>query len=185
MVRQRSNLPVDPRYPIGKFENPAVITHESRHEWITSIAILPRQLHEIVRGMSEKELESTYRPGGWTIRQIVHHIADSHINCYCRFRLALTEDNPVIKGYDEAAWAELPDVKQEPVEVSLQLLSSLHTRWVALLKSMDDAAFERSFVHPDMGKRSLNETTALYAWHGLHHLAHIRIARGMAAHPRN
>ena len=175
---------MDPRYPIGKFEKPVDITHKTRHEWITSIAVLPRQLQEIVRGMSEKDLESTYRPGGWTIRQLVHHIADSHVNSYCRFRLALTEDNPTVKPYDEAAWAQLADVRQEHVDVSLQLLSSLHTRWVTLLRSMDDAAFQRTFTNPESGERTLNEATALYAWHGLHHLAHIRIARGMAAHPR-
>jgi hypothetical protein len=171
---------VNSRYPIGKFELPAETTHEMRHQWITAIAILPGQVREIVHGMSEAELEATYRDGGWTIRQIIHHLADSHLNCYCRFKLALTENKPVIKGYNEAAWAELIDGRTGPIDVSLQLLTALHTRWVTLLKSMDDAAFGRAFVHPELGPRTLDETAALYAWHGRHHLAHIRIARGQS-----
>ncbi len=174
-------MTLDARYPIGRFEPPAVFTHQIRHEWITSIAVLPRQLQEIIRDMSEQELHSRYREGGWTVRQIIHHIADSHINSFVRFRLALTEDEPVIKPYNEAAWAELPDASTGPLDVSLQLLGALHTRWVALLKSMDDAAYQRKFVHPVSGPRTLNETTGLYAWHGRHHLAHIRMARGLAA----
>jgi len=175
-------MSLDPRYPIGRFVLPNTINHEVRHEWITAIAILPRQLHELVRDMSDPELESLYRPGGWTVRQVVHHVADSHLNSYCRFRLALTESDPVIKPYDERAWAELADARHAPLESSLQLLTSLHSRWVALLKSMDDAAFKRAFVHPEQGKRNLEETTGLYAWHGRHHLAHIRMARGLSTY---
>lgn len=171
----------DARYPIGRFKPPSEINHQVRHEWITAIAVLPRQLGELVRGMSEQDLAARYREGGWTIRQVVHHIADSHINAYCRMRLALTENDPVIKTYDEKGWAELSDAVSCPVEISLALLTPLHTRWVALLKSMDDAAFERKFVHPEHGARSLNWTTGLYAWHGKHHQAHIRMARGLAA----
>lgn len=171
----------DARYPIGRFSPPPEVTHQIRHQWITDIAVLPRQLEEVVRGMSEADLAARYREGGWTIRQVVHHIADSHMNAYCRFRLALTEDTPVIKPYKENAWAELSDAITCPVEVSLGLLTPLHTRWVALLKSMDDAAFERTFVHPEHGARTLNFNAGLYAWHGKHHLAHIRMARGLAA----
>ncbi len=173
-------MSVDPRYPIGRFTPPAEITHSQQHEWITAIAVLPRQLQEIVRGMSDEDLASRYRPDGWTVRQVIHHIADSHVNSYCRYRLALTENDPLIRLYDEAAWAELPDAQNAPVEISLQLITAIHTRWVSLLKSMDDAAFQRTFRHPDRGSRTLNETTGLYAWHGRHHLAHIRLARGLA-----
>ncbi len=171
----------DARYPIGRFVPPPEITHELKHEWITAIAVLPRQLQEIIRDMDDQELNSRYRDGGWTIRQIIHHIADSHLNSYCRYRLALTEDEPVIKPYKESGWAELADAKTGPVDVSLQLISALHTRWIMLLKSMDDAAFRRKYVHPERGALTLNETTGLYAWHGRHHLAHIRLARGLAA----
>ena len=172
---------VDARYPIGKFTPPAAITHAIHHEWITSIAILPRLLSEVLRDMSEEELDTRYREGGWTVRQVVHHIADSHMNAYCRFRLALTEEEPVIKPYQEARWAELSDAAHAPIAVSLQLLTAMHTRWVALMKSMSVKDFERGLIHPEMGRRSLNETTGLYAWHGRHHLAQIRIARGIAA----
>ncbi len=174
-------MTTDARYPIGPFVPPAAATRELRHEWITAIAVLPRQLQDIVRDMSDKELGARYREGGWTVRQVIHHLADSHVNSYCRYRFALTEENPVIKPYAEAAWANLPDASTAPVEMSLQLLSALHTRWVTLMKSMDEAAFERKFINPESGERSLNEATALYAWHGRHHLAHIRLARGLAA----
>ncbi len=174
-------MSLDPRFPIGRFVPPEVITHSLQHEWITSIAVLPRQLQEIVRDMSEESLESRYREGGWTVRQVIHHIADSHINSYCRYRLALTEDNPEIKTYKEAAWAELPDAHHGPVELSLNLITALHIRWVTLLKSMDDAAFQRTLRYPNQISRTLNEMTGLYAWHGRHHLAHIRLARGLAA----
>lgn len=172
---------MDVRYPIGRFEAPASITHAMRHEWITAIAVLPRQLQEILRDMSETELGSRYREGGWTVRQVVHHVADSHLNSYCRYRLALTEDEPVIKPYKEAAWAELPDALNGPVDVSLQLLTSLHARWVVLLKAMSDADFQKKYRHPELGVRTLDKTTGLYAWHGKHHLAHIRLSRGLAA----
>jgi hypothetical protein len=174
-------MSVDARYPIGRFTPPAEITHSLQHEWITSIAVLPQQLREIVRDMSDNDLESRYREGGWTVRQIIHHIADSHMNSYCRYRLALTEDSPVIRTYNEAAWAELPDASRGPVDLSLNLIKALHTRWVALLKAMDAAAFQRTFRYPDQEPRTLNEITGLYAWHGRHHLAHIRLARGLAA----
>lgn len=172
---------VDPRYPIGRYQAPASITHQIRHEWITAIAILPRQLHELVRDMSEAQLDSPYREGGWTVRQVVHHLADSHVNASLRFRFALTENEPTVKAYDEAAWAKLADARTMPVNVSLDLLTALHARWVALLRSMTDADFERAFVHPELGRKTLNEVTGLYAWHGRHHLAHVRLVRGLTA----
>jgi uncharacterized damage-inducible protein DinB len=170
----------DPRYPIGRFSPPATITRENRHEWVTAIAVLPRELNEAVRGMSEVELEQPYRDGGWTVRQVIHHVADSHMNAYVRFRLALTEQAPTIKTYDEAAWAELCDAKTAPIESSLQLLTALHARWVALLRSLKQEDMQRTFVHPELGPRTLDWTTGLYAWHGRHHLSHVRMARGLA-----
>ena len=169
---------VDPRYPIGRYTSPSTITHDNRHEWITAIAVLPRELKEAVRGMSESDLETPYRNGGWTVRQVIHHVADSHLNAYTRFRLGLTEDKPVIKPYDEKAWAELPDARTSPIESSLQLASALHARWVDLLRSLKEADFQRTFVHPEIGERTLDWTVGLYAWHGRHHLAHVRMARG-------
>ena len=144
--------------------------------------VIEGKYSEIVHGMSESELESAYRQGGWTIRQIIHHLADSHLNSYCRYKLALTETSPVIKPYNEAAWAELIDGRTSPIDVSLTLLTALHTRWVSLLKSMNDEDFQRTFVHPEMGPRTLDATTGLYAWHGRHHMAHIRMARSRSAH---
>jgi hypothetical protein len=173
---------VDTRYPIGHFQAPDEITHDIRHEWITAIAILPRQVRELVRDMSEAQIDSPYRAGGWTVRQLVHHLPDSHMNAYSRMRLALTEEEPVIKPYDEAKWAELPDARTMPVEPSLDLLTALHSRWVTLLRSLGDADFDRTFVHPDLGRKTISETTGLYAWHGRHHLAHIRMVRGLTAY---
>jgi uncharacterized damage-inducible protein DinB len=170
----------DPRYPIGRFAPPTTITHENRHEWLTAIAVFPRELGEAVRGMSDRELETPYRLGGWTVRQVVHHVADSHMNAYTRFRLALTEDSPTIKPYNEAAWAELADAKTAPVDMSLQLLTALHMRWVALLRSLTESDLQRKFNHPETGPQTLDMTVGAYAWHGRHHLAHVRMARGMA-----
>jgi hypothetical protein len=172
---------VDTRYPIGRFQAPNEITHDVRHQWVTALAILPRQVRELVRDMSEAQIDSPYRAGGWTVRQLVHHLPDSHMNAYSRMRLALTEEEPVIKPYNEAKWAELPDARTMPVEPSLDLLTALHSRWVTLLRSLGDAEFSRAFVHPDVGRRTLGETTGLYAWHGRHHLAHIRLVRGLTA----
>lgn len=163
----------DPRYPIGRFQWPATITAGIRREWIDALAALPSQLRTAVAPLSEAQLATPYRSGGWTLRQTIHHIADSHMNSYVRFRLALTEDAPVIKPYDEVRWAELSDAATAEVDISIVLLSALHLRWVLLLESLTEEQWLRTFVHPDHGPRRLDETLALYAWHGSHHLAHI------------
>lgn len=168
----------DLRYPIGPFSFEKPVSEAQRLAWIEEVAALPEQLKGAVSGLDEEQLETSYREGGWTARQVVHHVADSHLNSYIRFRWALTEDAPVIKAYDETRWAELPDAKEAPVEVSLDLLHILHNRWVYLLKALDDEAFRRSFVHPETGKEiSLERNLALYAWHGRHHCAHITSLR--------
>ena len=166
---------MDPRYPVGKFTLPASITNELRLSGISEIAAFPNKLRQIGGALSEKQLETSYRDGGWTARQVVHHVADSHMNSYIRFRLALTEDAPVIRPYEEAAWAELADAKTAPIELSLQLIESLHDRWVRLLLAMAPADFDRTFRHPDLGERTLDATVLLYAWHGRHHLGHLEI----------
>lgn len=167
----------DPRYPIGPFRPPASPTREERAAWIGEIAILPDNLRAAVEGWSDARLDTPYRPGGWTVRQVVHHLPDSHLNAYLRFKLALTEEAPTIRPYDEAAWARLPD-SAGPVDASLDLLDALHRRWTALLEAMDEAAFGRTYVHPEHGRVfTLTTALALYAWHGRHHLAHVRGAR--------
>lgn len=167
------NLNPDPRYPIGRFQWPATITPEDRRTWIDALAALPGQLRTAVAPLTDAQLATPYRNGGWTLQQTIHHIADSHMNSYVRFRLALTEDAPVIKPYDEARWAELSDAATAEVDISIVLLSALHLRWVLLLESLSEEQWQRTFVHPDHGPRRLDETLALYAWHGAHHLAHI------------
>ncbi len=167
----------DLRYPIGKFtfrENP---TETERERTIAAIAETPAKLQAAVNGLSEAQLETPYRPEGWTVRQVVHHVFDSHLNSYIRFRLALTEDEPLIKPYDEAAWAELVDAKTAPVDVSLILLEALHNRWVMLLRSLSATDWQRTFRHPDLGVVSLEKNVQLYDWHGKHHVAHINNLR--------
>jgi hypothetical protein len=161
------------QYPIGRFQWPTAITAQDRRQWIDALAALPSQLRTAVAPLTEAQLATPYRPGGWTLRQTIHHVADSHMNSYVRFRLALTEDAPVIKPYDEARWAELADAANAEVDISIVLLSALHLRWVLLLESLTEEQWQRTFVHPDHGPRRLDETLALYAWHGAHHLAHI------------
>jgi uncharacterized damage-inducible protein DinB len=164
----------DLRYPIGKFHRHGELTEELRHRYIDDIERLPARLREAVKGLTQAQLDTPYRPGGWTVRQLVHHIADSHMNAYVRLKLALTEDAPLIKPYLEAKWAELKDAKTLPVEVSLNLLDSLHQRWVTVLRSMAPAEFARTMRHPDWAEpMSLDDGLALYAWHGKHHQAHI------------
>ena len=170
-------MTADPRYPIGPFRPTEAPTAEQRAAWIGEIAILPAHLRETVEGMDDAALDTPYREGGWTVRQVVHHLPDSHLQAYVRFKLALTEEAPTIRPYDEAAWARLPDAVA-PVADSLDLLDALHRRWVALLETMDEAAFHRTYVHPEHGRVFTLETAlALYAWHGRHHLAHVRGAR--------
>ena len=161
------------RFPVGRFTPPASISPTLRAEEMTTLRQLPARLRQAVAGLSDAQLDTPYREGGWTLRQVVHHVADSHANSFVRFKLALTEDWPTIKAYDEAAWAELTDSRTLPVEVSLQMLEALHARWVALVESMREPDFEKGYVHPKMGRQSLSQALALYAWHSLHHTAHI------------
>jgi uncharacterized damage-inducible protein DinB len=167
----------DLKYPIGKFVAPAAVPAEDRARLIGELRDAPARLREAVAGLNETQLDTPYRPGGWTVRQVVHHIPDSHLNAYLRFRLALTEDQPAIKPYDEARWAELADARSGPVEVSLGLLTALHARWVALLESLSVGQWTRAYRHPDMGAVSLDKALALYAWHGRHHVAHVTSLR--------
>ena len=161
------------RYPIGRFTPPAEVTPEIRAAWIDRIAAVPGALRAAVDGLSDAQLETPYREGGWTVRQVAHHLPDSHLNAYVRFKLALTEDNPRIKPYDEAGWSNLGDTSGTPVEVSLALIEALHARWVVLLRSMTEAQWARTFEHPETGPWPLTRALGLYAWHGDHHLAHI------------
>ncbi len=168
----------DPRYPLGRFIFDGSSNPEKRAAWIARIAATPGRLRAAVSALDEPALERTYREGGWTIRQVAHHLPDSHLNAFVRFRLALTEDAPLIKPYDEAAWAELVDSRTAPVDVSLRLLEALHERWVILLGGMGDDDFARTFRHPEQAEpRSLDWLLALYAWHGDHHVAQIEQAR--------
>lgn len=167
----------DLRYPIGKFNYAGPPSREQSEGFIDDIAQTPANLKSAVQGLSSVQLETRYRPGGWTLRQVVHHVPDSHMNSYVRFKLALTEDEPSIKPYAEDLWAELGDTKTTPIETSLMLLESLHARWVALLRSLTPEEWKRNFRHPELGPMSLEKTLALYAWHGRHHVAHIRKLR--------
>jgi len=168
---------MDLRYPIGPFTIDSTPTHEQIQRAVAEIAKAPTRLRAAVEGLTPEQLDTPYRPGGWTVRQVVHHVPDSHLNSYCRFKLALTEDEPTIKGYHEDRWAELEDSRATPVEVSLALLESLHKRWVTLLKSLEPADFQRTFRHPEIGVVTLAQNVCLYAWHGRHHVAHITSLR--------
>jgi len=163
----------DPRYPIGKFSFDGPLTPEQKQQFVFDIEQAPARLRAAVRGLSDPQLDTPYREGGWTVRQVAHHVPDSHMNAYIRFKLALTEDEPTIKPYFEDRWAELPDSKQAPIEVSLSLLDSLHQRWTMVLRNLTDADWKRTFRHPELGAMSLEKTLALYAWHGRHHVAHV------------
>jgi len=161
------------KYPVGKFTAPAKYKKGDIGKCIREIEKLPKRLKEAVRNLSDEQLDTPYRQGGWTIRQVVHHLADSHMNAYCRIKLALTEDNPTVKPYEEAKWAELPD-SEMPVKFSLDILRNLHKRWVKILKSMNKEQMLLTFYHPEKNRAiPLWEIVALYAWHGNHHLAHI------------
>jgi hypothetical protein len=169
-------MTTDPKYPIGKFTFPQAVTPGQRELWIGEIAEVPAKVRAAVAGLTPGQLDTPYREGGWTARQVVHHIPESHMNAYIRFKLALTEDEPTIKPYDEAAWAMLEDVQSTPVENSLALLEALHERWVRVLRMLDESAFARTFRHPELGVVRLDQNLALYAWHGKHHVAHIKLA---------
>jgi uncharacterized damage-inducible protein DinB len=167
----------DLQYPNGKFQRPSKFTDEDRQASIKQIEETPAALWSAVTGLSEEQLDTPYRDGGWTVRQVVHHVADSHLNAFVRFKLAMTEDQPAVKTYDQKRWAELPDAKTQPVVVSLNLVDSLHKRFVALLRSMSAADFARTMNHPELGIVPLDQYLAHYAWHGRHHVAHITSLR--------
>jgi uncharacterized damage-inducible protein DinB len=163
---------MDPRYPIGQFQMPAQVTPARRAQAIDEVASAPTKLREAVKGLSDAQLDTPYRDGGWTVRQVVHHVPDSHMNAYIRLRLALTEDKPTIKPYEEARWAELADAKL-PLEVSQTLLDCVHTRWDAVWRSLQAEQFARQLIHPDHGERTVDWLLFVYEWHGKHHTAHI------------
>lgn len=167
----------DLRYPLGRFKTDLRVTEEKRRAWVDEIAALPANVRAAVRGLSEDQLDTRYRPDGWTVRQVVHHLPDSHLTAYERFKLALTEDEPMVKTFEQDAWAALADGKAAPVEMSIALLEALHPRWALLLRSMTPKDFGRVFRHPEWGRVSLDTGLQMYAWHGRHHIAHITSLR--------
>jgi uncharacterized damage-inducible protein DinB len=168
----------DPRYPVGRFEAPlAPLSAAERESLISEIDKTPAQLRAALAGLTDDQLDTPYRDGGWTARQVAHHIPDSHMNAYVRFRLAVTEDLPTIRPYMEDRWAELADSRLAPIEVSLPLLEALHRRWALFLRALTPEQWQRRFRHPDIGTMSLDQTLSLYAWHGRHHVAHVASLR--------
>jgi hypothetical protein len=164
---------MDLRYPVGKFQRPAALSDADRKTAIDAIASLPAGISAAVHGLSDTQLDTPYRPGGWTVRQVVHHVADSHINGYCRLKFALAENEPTIKPYDENVWATFADATTMPVAPSLALLEALHARWVTVLRSLSGNQFSRTYNHPETGMQNIDSHIANYAWHGRHHTAHI------------
>jgi uncharacterized damage-inducible protein DinB len=167
----------DARYPIGPHQRQDQLTSDERRDRIAQIAATPANLRTAVRDLDEPQLDTPYRDGGWTLRQVVHHLADSHLNAYTRLKLALTEEQPTIRPFDEAAWAQLPDSRSTPIGISLTLLDALHERWITLWRSMKDDDYERTLNHPENGLMTLDRLLNLYAWHGRHHVAHITSLR--------
>jgi uncharacterized damage-inducible protein DinB len=167
----------DLRYPVGRFRRPDSLDETQRRRAIDAIAATPAKLRAVVKGLTDAQLDTPYRPNGWTVRQVVHHVPDSHMNAYVRFKLALTEDEPTIKPYEEARWSELADSRETPIETSLLLLERLHERWVIVLRSMSDTDFARRLHHPEMGTQRLDQVLALYEWHGAHHVAQVASLR--------
>jgi hypothetical protein len=163
----------DPKYPIGKFQWKENLSDARRKELVDQIAELPAKFRDAVKGFDEKKFDTPYREGGWTVRQLVHHVADSHMNAYIRFKLALTENEPTIKTYEQEEWATTVDSLRAPAEISLSLIDGIHGRWVIFLRSLSPADFSRKFTHPEHGKMTLERLLGLYAWHGRHHTAHI------------
>jgi len=161
------------KYPIGRYQLEDSIDKASIDKWIKEIELLPQKLSDSVKGLSQDQLQTHYRPEGWTVQQLVHHIADSHMNAYIRFKLALTEDKPMIKPYNEKLWAELPDSNLVDINISLDLIKSLHIRWATILKQLSKEELNKEFLHPESGMKNIKETVSNYAWHGNHHLAHI------------
>jgi hypothetical protein len=166
----------DPRFPIGKFSYSGPLTAEQKAQHLDNIEQAPANLRAAVRGLSDAQLDTPYRDGGWTVRQVVHHVPDSHLNSYVRFKLALTEEGPTIKPYMEDRWAEMSDSRQ-PIENSLVMLESLHRRWMIILRNLTDSDWQRTFSHPELGPMTLEKNLALYSWHGKHHVAHIASLR--------
>ncbi len=174
MADPELRVPIDDlRFPIGEFRHAGPLGAEQRRRAIERIEVAPALMRAAVAGLSDAQLDTRYRPGGWTARQVVHHLPDSHLNSYTRFKLAVTEDTPTIRPYDEARWAELPEARTAPVELSLALLDALHARWVLFLRSLSAGDFARTFRHPDHGIVTLDWALAFYAWHGDHHIAHV------------
>jgi len=167
----------DLRYPIGRADRRPSLTPAERRSAIDALAAAPEALRVAVHGLNDEQLDTEYRPGGWTVRQLVHHVADSHLNAYIRLKLGLTEDNPTIKPYDEAAWAKLEDARSTPIETSLSLLDHLHDRWIRVLRAMSPSDFARTLHHPESGTLTLDQMLALYEWHGRHHTAHVTSLR--------
>ncbi|HEX7153049.1 MAG TPA: putative metal-dependent hydrolase [Thermoanaerobaculia bacterium] len=168
----------DPRYPVGPLVPRTSLNHDERNAMLDEIAATPQRLRDAVAGLDDAQLDTPYRDGGWSLRQVVHHVPDSHLNAYTRLKLALTEDNPIIRPYDEALWAKLPDAQDTPIETSLTLLESLHARWVGLFRSLQPEDFARTFRHPEhSGVQTIDWLVAMYSWHGRHHVAHITSAR--------
>lgn len=168
---------MDLRYPLGRFEFTRTLSEDGRLECVRQIESASVRLQAAVEGLSGEQLDTSYRPDGWTVRQVVHHLPDSHLNSYTRFRLALTEDDPTIRSFDETAWAELPDARTGPVEVSIALLDALHRRWSTLLRRLTADDWRRTFLHPEYGAVTLDECSARVAWHGRHHVAQITALR--------
>jgi len=168
---------MDLRYPVGPFTFTAALSEPERQKLIDEIAATPEKMRDAVAGLDDQQLNTAYRPEGWTVRQVVHHVPESHLNSYTRFKLAVTEDEPTIKPYFEDRWAQLDDAREAPVDLSLDLLDALHARWVWFLRSLKQADFQRTFRHPDLGVVSLDKNVALYAWHGRHHVAHVTSLR--------
>jgi uncharacterized damage-inducible protein DinB len=167
----------DLRYPIGKLKLESNLTEAQRKKFIKEIAEAPAKLRAAVKGLSPEQIDTPYRPGGWTVRQVVHHLPDSHLNAYIRFKLTLTEEQPTIKPYDQEKWASLEDARRAPIDISLTLMDSLHQRWSLLLRSLTPTDFARTFRHPEMGVLNLDAYLGLYSWHGRHHVAHITSLR--------
>ncbi len=167
----------DPRYPVGRWQRPESVQEDALKHALDTLGELPQNLRAAVEDLEDDQLDTPYREGGWTVRQLVHHIADSHMNCYLRIRFALTEDAPTIMPYDEKTWAELHDSQRAPVEWSLELLESMHARLLMLLRSLTPAQWQRTYMHPESGTVRLDQAATLYAWHSRHHVAHITALR--------
>lgn len=174
----QQNVSQDRQFPIGRFRYPELVSAAERAEMIGRLASAPARLREVAASLNEAQLDTPYREGGWTPRQVIHHVPDSHMNSYVRFKLALTENEPTIKPYDEGAWALLGDTAATPIETSLALLESLHARWVILLRGLSEAQWKLAMRHPVNGLLRLDQVLALYAWHGDHHIAHVELVKG-------